>query len=117
MDPSNIVLAHAALDTNVRERALRAIATTESEETRNIIMELLRVLEQRSNLGWMRTKYRLTATEFKVLNIMFSGKSPKQISEETGTKLTTVRVHIRNIYNKTQVSNMAELVAKMLQGP
>jgi LuxR family transcriptional regulator, maltose regulon positive regulatory protein len=46
---------------------------------------------------------RLTATEVSVIAALARGLTPSQIAAMQGTKLTTVRTHVRSIYSKLGV--------------
>lgn len=54
--------------------------------------------------------FGLTATEGKVLSALVSGASPKEIAEQSGRSLETVRRHIKNIMSKTNTHRQAKLV-------
>jgi DNA-binding NarL/FixJ family response regulator len=57
----------------------------------------------------------LTDTETQVLKLLAEGNSYKGISKEVFLSVDGVRYHIRNIYNKLEVSNKSEAVAKALR--
>ena len=116
MEQTAITISPEVADPDVRDRALQALPTIENDEIRHLILELIDVIDRRCSAKWMKNKYKLTFTEFKILSMLFSGMSAKQISEETGSKITTIRVHIRNIYNKVGVNSMMGLVSKLLKG-
>jgi LuxR family transcriptional regulator, maltose regulon positive regulatory protein len=46
---------------------------------------------------------RLTAKEVSVIEALAAGLTPSQIAAMQGTKLTTVRTHVRSIYAKLGV--------------
>lgn len=50
----------------------------------------------------------LTATERKVLSLLSAGYTNDEICEELGIKRNTVKTHLKNIFNKMQVSNRTE---------
>jgi len=54
----------------------------------------------------------LSNQEKKVKNHIIDGKSNKEIAGELFISLNTVKTHITNIYNKLNVSNRKELIAK-----
>ncbi|MEX2478707.1 MAG: response regulator transcription factor [Gracilimonas sp.] len=57
----------------------------------------------------------LSDTETQVLKLLAEGNSYKGISKEVFLSVDGVRYHIRNIYNKLEVSNKSEAVAKALR--
>lgn len=59
--------------------------------------------------------YGLTSTEIRVTIALCEGQSLKQVAESLNIARTTVAFHLRNIFQKTNVSRQAELVAMMLK--
>ena len=58
--------------------------------------------------------YRLTKTERNISENIQLGLSPSQIANKLGVKVSTVRWHIKNIYNKLGVSSQREFLVKSL---
>ncbi|TGV02219.1 response regulator transcription factor [Flavivirga rizhaonensis] len=54
----------------------------------------------------------LSKQELNVKKLILEGKSNKDIADNLFISLSTVKTHITNIYNKLNVSNRAELIAK-----
>ncbi|TCP93368.1 LuxR family maltose regulon positive regulatory protein [Cricetibacter osteomyelitidis] len=52
----------------------------------------------------------LTQREWQVLGLIYSGYSNDQISEELQVATTTIKTHIRNLYQKIGVANRAEAI-------
>ncbi|QLB13802.1 LuxR family maltose regulon positive regulatory protein [Bisgaardia hudsonensis] len=52
----------------------------------------------------------LTQREWQVLGLIYSGYSNEQISEELQVAITTIKTHIRNLYQKIGVSNRNEAI-------
>lgn len=52
----------------------------------------------------------LTSREWQVLGLIYSGYSNEQISQELVVAMTTIKTHIRNIYQKIGVSNRSEAI-------
>lgn len=46
-----------------------------------------------------------TAAEVRMLRLLEEGKTNSEIAEEVGVKLTTVKFHLRNVYERLGVSN------------
>ena len=55
----------------------------------------------------------LSRREKEVVGLLLQGKSNKQIALSLGVSERTVEFHLRNIYNKTQVSSRVELILKL----
>jgi DNA-binding NarL/FixJ family response regulator len=70
-----------------------------------------------SKLEWMKGRYNLTATEFKILQGLAKGLTPHQIAINNDSAVATVRAHINSIYKKTRVNKLVGLMALMLNGP
>ncbi|MDP8176895.1 HTH-type transcriptional regulator MalT [Pasteurella skyensis] len=52
----------------------------------------------------------LTAREWQVLGLIYSGYSNEQISQELVVAITTIKTHIRNLYQKIGVTNRSEAI-------
>lgn len=57
----------------------------------------------------------LTERELDVLRCLVKGASYKIVASDLGVSLDTVRTHVRSIYRKLQVHNVAEAVGKALK--
>jgi DNA-binding CsgD family transcriptional regulator len=55
--------------------------------------------------------YDVTPAETRVLELILSGLTPKEIGEKLGLSITTVRTHLARLFHKTGTSRQAELVA------
>ncbi|TMV67781.1 helix-turn-helix transcriptional regulator [Thioclava sp. BHET1] len=60
---------------------------------------------------------RLSRAEFRVCLLLGRGLSVKGVSRELDLAEATVRTHLRNIYAKTGVSGLAELIHRLLEAP
>ncbi|OOH89018.1 transcriptional regulator MalT [Pasteurellaceae bacterium 15-036681] len=52
----------------------------------------------------------LTQREWQVLGLIYSGYSNEQISQELVVAITTIKTHIRNLYQKIGVANRSEAI-------
>ena len=98
----------------IRERIVGTIKDAPGKEIRDLLRDILVVLDKPYDIAWMRDEYKLSPTEFKVLQLMVEGKQAAAISEAIGTQISTTRVHMSKIYRKTNVNNATELAALML---
>ncbi|MGV3697985.1 response regulator transcription factor [Flavobacterium sp.] len=58
---------------------------------------------------------RLTRRETEILKLLIQGKSTQEISDELFVSFLTTQTHRRNLLNKFQVKNVAELVSFALK--
>lgn len=114
---ATVMVADPRPQAGIRARIVSQIKAVPDRDTRQLLKDILTFIDSPYDLSWMREEYRLSEGEMRVLQHLVEGKGPKQISEVCGTALATVRVHIYNIYKKVRVSNMAELMAVLLQRP
>jgi two-component system, NarL family, response regulator LiaR len=57
----------------------------------------------------------LTGREVEVLRCLTRGRQYKEIADELGVTIETVRQHIKNIYRKLNVNSRIEAVVKFLK--
>jgi DNA-binding NarL/FixJ family response regulator len=57
----------------------------------------------------------LTRTERRTLRALAHGRSAEQVAMESGTSITTVRTHIRNILGKLNVHSQREAIAMAMR--
>lgn len=60
-------------------------------------------------------RFELTERELEVLRCLVRGMSYKRVAQELDISLDTVRSHIRSVYSKLQVHNVAEAVSRALR--
>lgn len=61
-------------------------------------------------------RFELTDREREVLRGLVDGRSYKQVADELGISTNTVRTHIKALYRKLQVQNVAEAVSRAVRG-
>lgn len=106
------------MDPKVRERAYRALLRRDwPNDARRLVQDLLTEVERPPNIDWFQDYAKLTRSEFRIVELLCSGKSAKEIAVLTGCKDTTVRTHIQRIYGKARVNHLAGLMALILRGP
>jgi DNA-binding NarL/FixJ family response regulator len=75
---------------------------------RKVVRSFQREVAPHSKLG------QLSPRETEVVELLARGRAYKQIADELGISVTTVRTHIRRIYEKLHVHSGTEAVAKYL---
>ncbi len=73
------------------------------------IIELVKDLEVTPVLNSLP----ISSREMQLLTLLSKGRMYKEIADELGIKLGTVKQHIHNIYDKLQVSNKVEAINKL----
>jgi DNA-binding NarL/FixJ family response regulator len=54
----------------------------------------------------------LTKKELQVMKLLVEGKLNKEIAEEIGVSIYTIKNHLKNIYKKWNVRNRSEAIIK-----
>lgn len=126
----NYSLGFALFDINGRPRTIFALDKTKDENfTDAEFMTLSLVVPQLNNLHknffaqqsrqqaidqlfWETTD--LTARELEIVNLLCQGISPAVISQSLYISQSTTNKHIAHIYKKMHVSNIQELLVRML---
>ena len=85
----------------LRGHALLFVSDPEAETTQAEILQKL---------------YELTPAEGNVAELLASGKSVREIADETSVRENTVRIHLKRIFDKTGTKRQAELVKLVLSG-
>lgn len=62
-----------------------------------------------------KDEYSLTTRESEILHSLVDGLSYKALADKYFISISTVRTHIRHIYEKLHVNSKAQAVAKMLR--
>lgn len=60
---------------------------------------------------------RLTPKEDLVAHKILKGKSNRQIAEEMGVSINTIKTHVANILKKEQVKNRIQLISNQFNKP
>jgi len=56
---------------------------------------------------------RFTEKQKKVMHLLYEGKKQREIAEALGIKLSSLRSHVEAVYNKLEVTNISDAVAKI----
>lgn len=59
----------------------------------------------------MRRRFRFTRTQARLAEMLCAGMRPTQAAERLGVKISTVRTHVGQMYEKTGTHTQAQLVA------
>jgi DNA-binding CsgD family transcriptional regulator len=63
--------------------------------------------------GSFREPFGLTAAEYQAASLLIAGRTAEEIASQTGTKISTVRAHIRALYAKMDVSSREMLFYRL----
>lgn len=101
------------------ERLLEAIAELHAGGSPMSAQIARRVVEafQRPPLENVDPTARLTVREQEIVTHLAEGQLYKEIADQLGLSVETVRTHLRNIYEKLHVRNRTEAVAKVFGHP
>lgn len=61
--------------------------------------------------------YGLTAAQAHVAEAISAGLSPEELADQSGTKISTVRTHVKRIFLKLGVTRMSALASIVLRLP
>jgi DNA-binding NarL/FixJ family response regulator len=88
--------------------AVRQIHRGESPMTGSIARKVVSSF----NIRPLRNSERLTEREQAVLDLLAEGLKAKEIADQLFVSITTVRSHVRHIYEKLQVQNRVEMLKR-----
>jgi DNA-binding NarL/FixJ family response regulator len=97
---------------------LRSVVAGGSPLTSDVarkVLGLLRTQAPASAIAAPPTRLDLTDREHEVLKGLVQGLAYKQIGDQLGISLDTVRTHIRAVYRKLQVHSVAEAVSRAVR--
>ena len=77
----------------------------------NILDSLTNIVDEQVRQGRLYSRHELSAREQEVVALITKGASNQTISETLGISISTVKKHVYNIYEKTNVKNRTQLVA------
>jgi DNA-binding CsgD family transcriptional regulator len=66
-------------------------------------------------LDILKSIYHLTSSESRVVQLLVNGQSTDDIAKILDINVNSVRFHLKNCFQKTQVTNQAELVGLILR--
>jgi DNA-binding CsgD family transcriptional regulator len=74
-----------------------------------MLVKLERVRQSRGDA--MRSRFRFTQTQARLAEMLCQGMRPTRAAEALGVKISTVRTHVGQMYEKTGTHTQAQLVA------
>ncbi|HAH31318.1 MAG TPA: DNA-binding response regulator [Elusimicrobia bacterium] len=80
-----------------------------------IMGKLIAGLRQMGSSGYEGAPDSLTATEIKVMALLGKGKSNKEIAQELGCSVKTIKNHLNSVFQKLGVNNRTEAVVKAIE--
>lgn len=99
----------------VQLRAVAAGGSPLSAGVARTVLDLVRRLDAGDRKGDGATKTDLSERELEVLRCLVRGLAYKQVADQLGISIHTVRNHIRNIYGKLRVRNVAGAVSRAIR--
>jgi len=94
-------------------QALRDVHAGGSPMSNSIARKVVASFQKADQTG--EKQNLLTAREQRVLDLLAQGLAYKQIGDEMGISINTIRTHLRHIYEKLHVQSRTEAVAKYLR--
>ncbi len=74
-----------------------------------IVLTIERVTLTRTDA--MRKRFRFTRTQARLAEMLCQGMRPTAAAEQLGVKISTIRTHVGQMYEKTGTHTQAQLVA------
>ena len=94
---------------------LRVVAEGGASLSASVARTLLEHVRREGAPGAEPTRLDLTDREREVLRGLVEGQSYKQVADALGISTNTVRTHIKALYRKLQVQNVAEAVSRAVR--
>ena len=76
----------------------------------NDFIGILVISKESRSLLSMRTQYRITEKQFRIMELLINGRSNREISEMLSIHKRTVETHVLSIYSKLGIKNRIELL-------
>ncbi|MCX5784364.1 MAG: response regulator transcription factor [Elusimicrobia bacterium] len=80
-----------------------------------IMGKLIAGLRQMGTPGYEGAPDSLTATEIKVMALLGKGQSNKEIAQQLGCSVKTIKNHLNSVFQKLGVNNRTEAVVKAIE--
>ncbi|WP_373766895.1 HTH-type transcriptional regulator MalT [Glaesserella sp.] len=98
------------LSTHKAQFILRSINQHNRHKTAHFDEQFVKNLLENPHVPELLKISPLTQREWQVLGLIYSGYSNEQISQELVVAMTTIKTHIRNLYQKIGVANRSEAI-------
>ncbi|MCH7559272.1 MAG: response regulator transcription factor [Planctomycetes bacterium] len=72
------------------------------------------MLLNKEQWSYIKRRYRISARELEVAKLICRGFSNKEITNDLGIALGTVKTHLRNIYRRVHVKNKITLLLRFM---
>ena len=113
-----IVLAGSSSDNNKIMLEITPLRDSEIEIERGLFGALVMIIDPNRdtalNITGLTQLYSLTPTESVIAEMVSSGKSNKEISDERMVSPETVKSQLQSLYRKTQTSNRTGLLRRII---
>ncbi|MCG3724916.1 HTH-type transcriptional regulator MalT [Vibrio cincinnatiensis] len=90
---------------------IKEISTTQRSRSIHFDEEFVEKLINHPNIPELVRTSPLTQREWQVLGLIYSGFSNEQIAQELDVAGTTIKTHIRNLYQKLNIANRKEAIS------
>ena len=98
------------LERHRAEQLLKAIYTTQRNRSTHFDETFIEKLLNHPEVPQLVRTSPLTLREWQVLGLIYSGLSNEQIAHELDVAATTIKTHIRNLYQKLNIANRKEAI-------
>jgi ATP-dependent transcriptional regulator len=102
--------ALGALERHRAQQLLKEIASHQRSRSTHFDEAFVEKLVKHPNVPELVRTSSLTQREWQVLGLIYSGFSNEQIAHELDVAGTTIKTHIRNLYQKLNIANRKEAV-------
>ncbi|WP_428773830.1 HTH-type transcriptional regulator MalT [Vibrio sp.] len=98
------------LERHRAQQLMKEISTTQRSRSIHFDEEFVEKLVNHPNIPELVRTSPLTQREWQVLGLIYSGFSNEQIAQELDVAGTTIKTHIRNLYQKLNIANRKEAI-------
>ncbi|MDE1251878.1 HTH-type transcriptional regulator MalT [Vibrio aestuarianus] len=99
------------LERHRAQQLMKEISTTQRSRSVHFDEEFVEKLVNHPNIPELVRTSPLTQREWQVLGLIYSGFSNEQIAQELDVAGTTIKTHIRNLYQKLNIANRKEAIS------
>ncbi|MGF1753800.1 HTH-type transcriptional regulator MalT [Vibrio makurazakiensis] len=99
------------LERHRAQQIMKDISTTQRSRSVHFDEDFIEKLVNHPNIPELVRTSPLTQREWQVLGLIYSGFSNEQIAQELDVAGTTIKTHIRNLYQKLNIANRKEAIS------